>query len=153
MLEAVGDAYLETYFGKCHELLRPHGILGLQMITCPDSRYESLNLQMTRRFSNGLQFIGAYTWSHNFDDSTATNFTTILSPRRGQDFQNVRGEWADSALDHRQRLTLTPVYEFNPFRQANWYVKNRSLIYARYSLNIRILNSTYPQQFLLITIL
>ena len=42
MLEAVGDAYLETYFAKCHELLRPGGLLGLQMITCPDTRYDSL---------------------------------------------------------------------------------------------------------------
>ena len=42
MLEAVGDAYLETYFAKCHELLKPGGLLGLQMITCPDSRYDLL---------------------------------------------------------------------------------------------------------------
>jgi cyclopropane-fatty-acyl-phospholipid synthase len=42
MLEAVGDAYLETYFAKCHELLKPEGLLALQMITCPDSRYDSL---------------------------------------------------------------------------------------------------------------
>jgi len=42
MLEAVGDAYLETYFAKCHELLKPHGLLALQMITCPDSRHDSL---------------------------------------------------------------------------------------------------------------
>jgi cyclopropane-fatty-acyl-phospholipid synthase len=42
MLEAVGDAYLETYFAKCHEILKPGGLLALQMITCPDSRYDSL---------------------------------------------------------------------------------------------------------------
>ncbi len=42
MLEAVGDAYLETYFAKCHELLKPAGLLALQMITCPDTRYDSL---------------------------------------------------------------------------------------------------------------
>jgi len=42
MLEAVGDAYLETYFAKCHEVLQPHGLLGVQMITCPDNRYDSL---------------------------------------------------------------------------------------------------------------
>ena len=42
MLEAVGDEYLETYFAKCHELLKPHGLLALQMITCPDSRHDSL---------------------------------------------------------------------------------------------------------------
>ena len=42
MLEAVGDKYLETYFNKCHEVLKPDGLLGLQMITCPDSRYDAL---------------------------------------------------------------------------------------------------------------
>jgi cyclopropane-fatty-acyl-phospholipid synthase len=42
MLEAVGDQYLETYFAKCHELLKPQGLLALQMITCPDSRHDSL---------------------------------------------------------------------------------------------------------------
>jgi cyclopropane-fatty-acyl-phospholipid synthase len=42
MIEAVGDRYLETYFAKCHELLKPQGLLALQMITCPDSRHDSL---------------------------------------------------------------------------------------------------------------
>ncbi len=42
MLEAVGHEYLETYFAKCHELLKKNGILAFQVITCADSRYESL---------------------------------------------------------------------------------------------------------------
>jgi cyclopropane-fatty-acyl-phospholipid synthase len=42
MLEAVGDKFLETYFAKCHEVLKPGGLLALQMITCPDSRHDSL---------------------------------------------------------------------------------------------------------------
>lgn len=42
MLEAVGDRYFETFFSKCHEVLKHDGLLGLQVITCPDSRYEEL---------------------------------------------------------------------------------------------------------------
>jgi cyclopropane-fatty-acyl-phospholipid synthase len=42
MLEAVGEKYLETYFAKCHEVLKPGGLLALQMITCPDSRHDAL---------------------------------------------------------------------------------------------------------------
>ena len=42
MLEAVGDAFLEDYFEQCNRLLKPEGLLGLQIITCPDSRYEQL---------------------------------------------------------------------------------------------------------------
>jgi cyclopropane-fatty-acyl-phospholipid synthase len=42
MLEAVGAEYLEPYFKKCHELLKKDGILGIQVITCPDSRFEQI---------------------------------------------------------------------------------------------------------------
>lgn len=42
MLEAVGDEFMDVYFKKCHELLKKNGILALQVITCPDSRYQSL---------------------------------------------------------------------------------------------------------------
>jgi cyclopropane-fatty-acyl-phospholipid synthase len=42
MLEAVGFGFLDTYFKKCHELLKKNGILALQVITSPDSRYEGL---------------------------------------------------------------------------------------------------------------
>jgi Carboxypeptidase regulatory-like domain len=88
------------------------------------SLYNGLALQLNRRFSNGLQFIAAYTWSHLEDNATATNFSTYLSPRRAQDYQNMHAEWANSALDHRQRFTFSPVYEFMPFKNSNWFVKN-----------------------------
>lgn len=42
MLEAVGAKFYDAYFKKCHELLKKDGILALQVITCPDSRFESL---------------------------------------------------------------------------------------------------------------
>jgi cyclopropane-fatty-acyl-phospholipid synthase len=42
MLEAVGHEYLPVYFAKCHQLLKKDGILAIQVITAPDSRYECL---------------------------------------------------------------------------------------------------------------
>ncbi|MBZ5577494.1 MAG: carboxypeptidase regulatory-like domain-containing protein [Acidobacteriia bacterium] len=89
-----------------------------------NSRYNGLALQLTKRYSKNFSVIAAYTWSHNFDDSTATNFSTSLSPRRAQDYQNMRAEWASSALDRRQRLTITPIYDFKPFQGKNWLMKN-----------------------------
>jgi hypothetical protein len=88
------------------------------------STYHGLALQLNRRFSNGLSFIGAYTWSHLEDDATATNFSTYLTPRRAQDFQDLIGDWGTSALDRRQRFTFTPIYEFRPFKNGNWLMKN-----------------------------
>ncbi|MEJ2595543.1 MAG: cyclopropane-fatty-acyl-phospholipid synthase [bacterium] len=40
MIEAVGHKYLETYFRKITDLLKPDGVLGLQAIIIPDNRYE-----------------------------------------------------------------------------------------------------------------
>jgi outer membrane receptor protein involved in Fe transport len=88
------------------------------------STYHGLATQLNRRFSNGLTFIAAYTWSHLEDDATATNFSTYLTPRRAQDFQNLKADWSSSALDRRQRFTFTPVYEFRPFKDGNWMMKN-----------------------------
>jgi hypothetical protein len=89
------------------------------------SSYNGLATQLTRRFSNNLMFIAAYTWSHDEDDATATNFSTYLSPRRAQDFQDLGADWASSALDHRQRLTFTPIYDWKPFHgSSNWMLKN-----------------------------
>ncbi len=89
-----------------------------------NSEYNGLQLQLNKRYSKNFSYIVAYTWSHNFDDSTATNFSTIFSPRRAQDFQNMRAEWASSALDRRQRFTYTPVYDFKPFQDGTWLMKN-----------------------------
>ena len=36
MIEAVGDAYLETFFATCSRLLKPHGRMALQAITIAD---------------------------------------------------------------------------------------------------------------------
>ena len=58
------------------------------------SSYHGLALQLNRRFSNGLQFQGAYTWSHLIDNSTADFNTTALTPRRAQDFQNLTADKA-----------------------------------------------------------
>jgi Carboxypeptidase regulatory-like domain len=89
-----------------------------------NSRYNGLAVQVGKRFANNFSYLAAYTWSHNFDDSTATNFSTILSPRRAQDFQNMRAEWASSALDRRHRFTFTPIYDFKPFQKGSWALKN-----------------------------
>ncbi len=69
-----------------------------------DSIYHGLATQVTKRMSNGLQFVASYTYSHTIDDSTADVFSTVLTPRRQQDFQNLAIDRSNSALDHRPAL-------------------------------------------------
>ncbi|MDB4835020.1 cyclopropane-fatty-acyl-phospholipid synthase family protein [Cyclobacteriaceae bacterium] len=42
MIEAVGDQYYKSYFKKIHQVLKPNGIVAIQTITSPDSRYKEL---------------------------------------------------------------------------------------------------------------
>lgn len=90
------------------------------------SSYNGLSLQANYRLTKGLQFISAYTWSHDLDNSTADVFSTYTTPRRPQDPRNVNADWSSSALDHRQRLTYAAVYTLPYFQHggSNWFMKN-----------------------------
>lgn len=88
------------------------------------SIYHGLALQGSRQFSNGLQFLGAYTWSHTIDNSTADFFSTVITPRRPQDFQNVNADRSSSALDHRHRFTIAAFYDLPYFKGGNWLRRN-----------------------------
>ena len=62
------------------------------------STYHGWSNQLTRRFNDGLQFIGSYTYSHAIDNATADVFSTYSTPRRPQDSQNLSADRSNSAL-------------------------------------------------------
>ena len=98
-----------------------------------NSTYHGLAIEVSRRFSRGLYFKSAYTWSHNIDDSTADLASTLLAPRRAEDYDNLRNERGTSFLDRRHRLTLAWTYETPWFsRSSNAFLRN---ILGNYSLS------------------
>ena len=52
MFEAVGAEYFDVFFKKCESLLKPSGVLVMQVITIPDQRYEA--------YSKSTDFIQKY---------------------------------------------------------------------------------------------
>jgi hypothetical protein len=101
----------------------PSGITSFQPFG--QSIYHGLQTQLTRSYSNGLQLLAAYTWSHLIDNSTADVFSTLLTPRRPQNSQNFAADMSTSALDRRQRLSLEAIYDVPFFRSSsNWMAKN-----------------------------
>lgn len=89
------------------------------------STYHGLQAQLDHRMANGLYFQSAYTYSHLIDNSTADFFSTIIAPRRPQDFRNLAAERANSVLDHRQRFTTAIVYDSQWYaHSSNWFLKN-----------------------------
>jgi hypothetical protein len=89
-----------------------------------NSIYHGWANQLTRRFNNGMQFNGSYTWSHAIDDSTADVFSTVTTPRRPENSQDLGLDRSSSALDHRQRLSFEMLYDVPFFKNRNWFVKN-----------------------------
>ncbi len=89
------------------------------------STYHGWANQVTRRFSNGMQFMAAYTWSHDIDNSTAEVFSTYITPRRPEDATHLNNDKSSSALDHRNRLTAQMVYQSQWYKgSSNWFLKN-----------------------------
>jgi hypothetical protein len=107
-------AYANAGFGNIITAFMPWG----------SSTYHGWSNQLTRRFSNGLQFQGSYTWSHAIDNSTDALDSTVLSPRRPQNSQDIAPEKASSLLDHRNRIVLEMLYDVPYFKNRNWFLKN-----------------------------
>jgi len=89
------------------------------------SKYNGLQLQASRTYTNGLQWQISYTWSHTFDNSTAEVFSTVLTPRRPQDFQCFNCDSSTSAYNRSQRLTAVAVWDIPYYKtSSNWMLKN-----------------------------
>jgi hypothetical protein len=83
------------------------------------SNYNSLGAQLTKRLKNGLQMDVAYTWSKAMDDATADVFSTVLTPRRAQDSQNLNADYSRSALDRTNRFTFEVLYDLQAFKTSH----------------------------------
>lgn len=77
------------------------------------SNYNALQAQLERRFSKGLTFLAAYTYSHSLDNgpSQADNGVGDPGPQNPLNFAAERG---NSNFDVRQRFVASTVYEL-PF--------------------------------------
>ncbi|MFN2517020.1 MAG: carboxypeptidase regulatory-like domain-containing protein [Pyrinomonadaceae bacterium] len=84
-------------------VISPFGSINAQS-SDGNSVYHALNADLKKRFSNNLQFLASYTWSHSIDDSS--DLQTLLLP---QDNRNVRAERADSLFDQRHRFVFSSV--------------------------------------------
>jgi len=72
--------------------------------TIANSNYNSLQVSAEKRFSKGLQFQGAYTWSKSIDN--ASSFENELNPL------NYRLSRSLSYFDARQRFVFSYFYQF-----------------------------------------
>lgn len=144
MLEAVGHQYLETYFEKCQQLLKPDGIFAFQVITSPDSRYEKLR--------TGVDWIQ----KHIFPGSLLPSVSAINSAvNKTGDLTMV--DLKDMGLDYAKTLHLW-FMEFNKhleqvralgfdstfIRKWNYYLNYCEAAFAMRNINVMQFVYTRP---------
>jgi hypothetical protein len=86
------------------------------------SRYNAAAVNLSQRLSGGLQFLGNYTWSHDYATSTGS----LLDLAFGQ-------QLADTLWDRRHRASIGFVYDVSTvFRNTNSILRN---IFANFAFS------------------
>jgi len=143
MLEAVGDAYLETYFAKCEELLKPGGLLGLQMITCPDGRHDSL-----RKNVDWIQkhiFPGSLLLSvHRVNEALRRTGDLFLHDLKdlGLDYAETLRRWR-TTFNQNEAAVRALKFDTRFIRKWNYYLSYCEAAFAR--RNITVVQAVYTR--------
>lgn len=82
--------------------------------TSANSNYNSLQVTVSKRFSDGLYFQNAYTWSHCIDNSSGLRSNTR--------FDDPRADRGNCDQDIRHRNVLSYIYELPFYKDQNGFV-------------------------------
>jgi hypothetical protein len=88
------------------------------MQSSANSSYNSLQVGLTKRMSNGLQFLAAYTYSHSLDDfsgdPTGTSDVVVVPGN-----EEILHNHASSDFDRRHRLVFSGIYDLPKFYKGS----------------------------------
>ncbi len=112
-------------------LRRPYVDLGTSLYTTSDaaSSYNSLQFKLTKRFTQGLSFLTAYTYSKALDNAEGDEGfgAGAGGSNEAQDDNNLAFEWGRSYTDARQRIVVSLVYDL-PFGQGKQFVNQGGVL-------------------------
>lgn len=144
MLEAVGHQYLETYFNKCQQLLKPDGIFAFQVITSPDSRYDKLR--------NGVDWIQKHIFPGSLLPSVAAinkainntgDLTLVDLKDMGLDYAKTLQLWFIEFNKHLDKVKALGFDELF-IRKWNYYLNYCEAAFTMRNINVLQLVYTRP---------
>ena len=91
--------------------------------TIGNSIYNSLQTSLNRRFTNNLQFMVNYAWSHAIDDSPGAFDTYNINGTSPVNYRDLAAERATSNINVGQRVVVTGLYAL-PFGHGQKYGSN-----------------------------
>ena len=89
-----------------------------------ESNYNSLQARLEKRYSHGLQYEAAYTWSHALDNASSASLGSV----NNGDFQDQRfpkANYGNADFDVRHRFVFSYVYDL-PFGRGRKFAGNAS---------------------------
>jgi cyclopropane-fatty-acyl-phospholipid synthase len=144
MLEAVGADYYDAYFKKCNELLKKDGIFAFQVITCPDSRFESLRkgvdwIQKHIFPGSLLPSVGALNRAVN----NTTDFTLVDLKDMGIDYAKTLALWKEK---FNEQLSEVRALGFDDrfIRKWNYYLGYCEAAFEMRNINVMQMVYTRP---------
>jgi hypothetical protein len=135
------------------QLLRPFPAFGNINIRYSDqnkAQYDSLVIRAQKRYSAGLTFLAAFTYSKNRDRSSGGAGSDVNRGSAGyQNAYNLPAEWALSIFDATNRFSLTSSYDL-PFGRGKRYLGNANrfvdLALGGFAVNaVAVFSSGYPE--------
>lgn len=106
--------------GRTNAVFRPFPLLGsfASIESDANSNYHSLQIQANKRFSKGIQFTTAYTWSHAIDE-VSDLFDLAGGTALPQNSFDRRAERGDANFDIRHRFAYSFIWELPGFNSRN----------------------------------
>lgn len=121
MVEAVGEAYLSTYFQQCRQLLKPNGLALIQAITIEDARY--LKALTTVDYIKRYIFPGSFIPCISVLTQTASEQKLTLKHLEdiGQSYAVTIHHWRERFLAAREQV-LALGFDDNFIRMWDFYL-------------------------------
>ncbi|AZN68822.1 class I SAM-dependent methyltransferase [Acinetobacter haemolyticus] len=121
MVEAVGEAYLSTYFQQCRQLLKPNGLALIQAITIEDTRY--LKALTTVDYIKRYIFPGSFIPCISVLTQTASEQKLTLKHLEdiGQSYAITIHHWRERFLAAREQV-LALGFDDNFIRMWDFYL-------------------------------
>lgn len=84
------------------------------------SKFNSMQVKVTREMSQNLTFLGSFTWGHSLDNGPAPFDLGRMNNDSPQNPNNLHDEWATSDSDVRHNLVFSGTYRL-PFGQGQMF--------------------------------
>jgi cyclopropane-fatty-acyl-phospholipid synthase len=113
MIEAVGLNHLDTYFDKCSSLIKPNGIMAIQVITIRDQYYTAAKKSVDfiqRHIFPGSGIPSVHAMMNSV--TKKTNLSLIHQEDFSEDYAETLKHWSKRLYANREKITALGYPDF-----------------------------------------